>query len=84
MLAGMETRDICPVCDQRLTDAANAMRRHGALTTRAITLVRSGGPTEEQREQFRTDLTATFWDAQSAWDAYRGHLIEHGYPLNKR
>jgi hypothetical protein len=34
--------------------------------------------TEEQRQQFKCDLAATFGDAQSAWDAYRDHLIDHG------
>jgi hypothetical protein len=45
---------------------------------RAIELTRSGGLTEEAKEDFRARLVASFNDAQSAWDTYRGHLIEHG------
>ena len=61
-----------------LTDASNAMRRHGSLLSRAIHVVRSSSVTEEQRQDYRIELVASFNHAQSAWDAYREHLIEHG------
>jgi hypothetical protein len=72
---------LCPKCEQALSDAANAMRRHAALMQRAeaVSVARGGHPTEEQRQQFKSELVATFGDAQSAWDAYRNHLIEHGF-----
>jgi len=38
----------------------------------------SDSATEELRQDSRTKLAASFNDAQSAWDAYREHLIEHG------
>jgi len=53
------------------------MRRHASLMNTAIQLARSG-PTEEQREVFANQLVSSFNDAQSAWDAYRAHLVEHG------
>jgi len=46
-------------------------------------LVQSDSLTEEQWQQFRSDLDATFGDAQSAWDAYRDHLMEHGWLPSK-
>ena len=76
----MEQEHLCPKCEQVLDDAAIAMRRHAALMEKAqsLSVARGGHPTEEQRQQFKRDLLATFFDAQSAWDAYRNHLIEHG------
>jgi len=53
------------------------MRRHTADMSSAVHLTRNGGVTEEQRQAFKTRLVASFNDAQSAWDAYREHLIEH-------
>jgi len=69
---------ICPACEQRLTQASNAMRRHATDMAEAIHLVRWGDPTEDQRQHFTTRLVASFNAAQSAWDTYREHLIEHG------
>jgi hypothetical protein len=43
-----------------------------------ITLAKSGSLTDEQRKDYATNLRATFDDAQSEWEAYREHLIEHG------
>jgi hypothetical protein len=45
----------------------------------AIQLLKSREPTEEERQDFGTRLVASFNDAQSAWDAYRVHLMGHGY-----
>ena len=36
-------------------------------------------PFPEQWQEFSSNLVATFNDAQSAWDAYRKHLIEQGF-----
>ena len=69
---------ICPGCEQRLTEATQAMRRHAADMGNAVYSARSGGLTEEQRQDFKNILVASFNEAQSAWDAYREHLIEHG------
>jgi hypothetical protein len=44
----------------------------------AIELAKRRPPAEEERQEFTTMLVATFNDAQSAWDAYREHLAEHG------
>jgi hypothetical protein len=70
---------LCPVCEQRLTDTSNAMRRHAAIMSTAIYSARSSSMTEEQRQDFAIQLLASFNDAQSAWDAYHEHLIEHGF-----
>jgi hypothetical protein len=53
------------------------MRRHASMMSKAIELA-EGNPTEAQRQEFRVNLVATFDDAQSAWDAYRTHLVQHG------
>lgn len=42
-------------------------------------MVRSGIATEEQRQDFRIEFVLSFNDAQSAWNAYREHLVEHGF-----
>jgi len=54
------------------------MRRHTADMAKAVDWARSDNPTEEQRQEFKTRLMASLNDAQSAWDVYREHLIEHG------
>jgi len=54
------------------------MRRHATDMSKAIQLVRNGGGSEEQRQELTARLLASFDDAQSAWDTYREHLIEHG------
>jgi len=46
--------------------------------SKAIQWVQNGGGSEEQRQAFKARLLASFNDGQSAWDAYREHLIEHG------
>ncbi len=76
-MSKLNTR-ICPRCDQLLDDAANAMRHHSADMALAINLAQSGNPTDQQRQEFTTRLVESFNDAQSAWDAYREHLVEHG------
>ena len=75
----MPSTPICPGCERRLTEASQAMRRHATDMSSAIQLlVRNGGGSEEQRQDFKARLLASFNDAQSAWDAYREHLIMHG------
>jgi hypothetical protein len=54
------------------------MRRHEADMRRALQVGRIGELTEEQRQQFKVVLETSFNAAQSEWDAYRDHLIEHG------
>ena len=68
---------VCHICEQRLTDASNAMRRHMTDMNRGLTNARIGYSEEEQKD-FRHQLYASFNAAQSAWDAYREHLVEHG------
>ncbi len=70
---------ICTQCEQLLNDVSNAMRRHAACMTGAITWARVYEVhAEEQRQEFSTELVASFDEAQSTWDSYREHLIEHG------
>ena len=77
----MPSTRICPDCERRLTEASQAMRRHATDMSKAIQLVRNGGGSEEQRQELTARLLASFDDAQSAWDTYREHLIEHGLLL---
>ena len=78
ILADMLATLLCDACEQRLARATSAIRRHESLMHTAITLDKSGSPTDELHQEYKTNLRATFDDAQSAWDAYREHLIEHG------
>jgi hypothetical protein len=79
----MESKDeacrgvICQGCEQRLTEASTAMRRHASHMNQAIEMARRG-PTEEEKKDIRATLVASFNDAQSAWDTYRDHITEHG------
>jgi len=68
---------ICHECEQFLTTAANAMRGHAEAMRAAISFVQTG-KTEEQVDEYKIRLIESFNDAQSAWDAYRSHLREHG------
>ena len=68
---------ICHECEQLLTTAANAMRRHASDMHDAISLVQTD-MTEEQEDKYKIGLIASFNNAQSAWDTYRSHLKEHG------
>ena len=61
--------DVCPGCDKRLNDASDAIRRHASEMNTAIYLLRSGRLTEEERQDFKATLSASFNEAQSAWDA---------------
>ena len=77
MLSHMPQTVICKDCEKKLSKASLALRRHASWMSRAMKLMQ-GGPTEEQVQEFRQMLAASFHDAQSAWDDYREHLIEHG------
>ena len=68
---------ICMQCDELLSEASDALRRHAGYMTVAMELIRRGDITEERRD-FKGRLVASFKDAQSTWDAYREHLVHHG------
>ncbi len=68
---------ICHTCSELLTDASTALRRHASLMHTSIQLAKTG-LTDEQRKDFEDRLVTSFNDAQSAWDAYREHLVKHG------
>jgi len=75
---------VCRGCSRRLDEAANAMRAHANVMRQALDLSRDGSMVEELRQDLTTRLKSTrlkssFNDAQSAWDAYRQHMIEDGY-----
>jgi hypothetical protein len=53
------------------------MRRHAEDMRSAISSVQTG-LTEEEIDQYKVRLVASFNEAQSAWEAYRAHLREHG------
>jgi len=73
--------NVCAGCQQRLDTASTAMRRHAAELNSALQSARSGRLTEEIRQSLQMSLSASFSEAQSAWDMYRAHLIEHGIKL---
>ena len=77
MLAAMPPIRICTGCEQRLEAASNAMRRHAEDMHTAISSVQTK-LTEEEIDHYKLRLVASFNEAQSAWDAYRAHLREHG------
>jgi len=68
---------ICDECVERSTESSNAMRFHARL----VQLVNQPGrsrPARVDREYLRDRILASFIEAQSAWDNYREHLIQHG------
>jgi len=69
---------LCHKCDKQLTDASYAIRRHSSLMSRSIKIDRNGSLSDKQLLELASNLEATFNVAQSAWDAYRDHLIDHG------
>jgi hypothetical protein len=68
---------VCSGCEKRAEAAAQAMRGHANEMHTAVSVARSGSLTEEQRQDFKTRLLASFNNAQSLWDAYHAHLSEH-------
>jgi hypothetical protein len=77
ILVAMQYVRICPDCERLLTTASDAMRRHAEDMHVAISSVQTG-LTEDQVDEYKIKLIASFNDAQSAWGAYRAHLREHG------
>src|SRR5215467_2515874 len=63
---------ICYECDKLLSDVNNAMRRHIRVLRLALQSRRAASL--ERLEHFR----ASFFDAELAWDSYRGHIHKHG------
>jgi len=74
----MQPIHICPTCEERLTDASNAMRHHLTEMRRAFDLARSDKLTDEQQRLFTNTVLETMAEAQLAWDVYCRHLGEHG------
>ena len=68
---------ICPGCEQSLTTASDAIGHHADDMRAAISLIPSA-LTEDQIDQYKIRLIASFNEAQSAWHAYCDHLREHG------
>jgi hypothetical protein len=69
---------ICAQCEQWVTEVSYAMRHHAAQMTAAISLARDyEAQAEEQRQELTAKLVASLNEAQSAWDAYCEHLIQH-------
>lgn len=68
---------MCYGWSELLTQASTALRRHTSLMHAAIQVAKTG-LTDEQQKDFKDRLVTSFNDAQSAWDAYREHLVKHG------
>ena len=69
---------VCHGCDERLTQASYAMRRHANMMRMAIEEAKAESLNDEKRKDYTEELWATLNEAQAAWDAYLSHLIEHG------
>ena len=69
---------LCSGCELRLLEATMAIRHHESEMNSVMELARKGGLDEESKQCYKASLTSSFNDAQSAWDAYRDHLIGHG------
>jgi phage gpG-like protein len=67
----------CDNCDLLMNHVASAMRRHGTQMFAARQLAKTD-LNEEQRQEATTNLVASFYEAQRAWNAYGDHLREHG------
>jgi uncharacterized protein YecT (DUF1311 family) len=74
---------ICTSCEQKLNEAAHEIRHHATQVLEAINFARSG-PSDEEREQNRAMISASFKQAQEAWIAYRDHLGEHGIDTSRQ
>ena len=72
------TITVCAGCEQLLEQASKAIRGLQAEMSTASSITRNGSPTEKQRQDFKARLLASFNHAQSVWDEYCEHLIEHG------
>ena len=70
---------ICTDCEPWLVAAATAMRRHAREMHTSLYLLRKGDAAyDEQQREVSGWLVQSLQEAQSAWDAYREHLQEHG------
>ena len=78
------TTNVCVGCEKRMEEASNAMRRHAGQMNCALDSVRGGRLTEQERQDLKVSLSASFNEAESAWNAYREHLTEHGILPERR
>jgi hypothetical protein len=74
---------VCNGCEQQLNAAGNTIRRHATLVLHAIEIGRSN-PSDEVRQEQRALVSASFKEAQAAWNAYSDHLAEHGIPISDK
>ncbi len=72
---------ICAHCETLLTEASQEIRRHAGVMHTALDWVRRGDTDKGRHEEFVAMLLESFNQSQSAWDAYREHLIQHGLIL---
>ena len=68
---------ICTGCEQLLKTTSEAMRRHAEDMQTAVSDAQTH-LTEEQIDEYKIKLIASFIAVQAAWDAYRAHLRGHG------
>ena len=68
---------LCPGCEELLATASDAVRRHAVEMHTALSLVQNE-LTDAQVDEHKVRLIESFYAAQSAWEAYRAHLREHG------
>ena len=72
---------VCKGCEERLRDASYAIRRHSAAMSTAIGVAAGDAISEEEFQNYRTDILNSFKGAQEAWDTYCRHLSEHGFAV---
>ena len=72
---------VCKGCEERLNNASYALRRHSAALTTAMNTAQANSISEEDFENYRSEMRTTFQEAQAAWDAYCQHMVEHGFSI---
>ena len=70
---------ICAACEEALMDALRALHEHDRDMTTVVALNLIGEMTEEDRRYLAPQIAESFNKAQTLWDAYRDHLIGHGF-----
>jgi len=71
---------LCLSCENQLTNVVGAMRHHESQMLRFLELAKKPDLdlSKEERLAIKARLTASFNEAQDAWNAYRERLIQHG------
>jgi hypothetical protein len=70
---------ICIDCGRLINEAGDAVRRHETDILSGLQSNLEGYLTEEARQLRASETVASFNEAQARWDAYREHMVGHGF-----